>query len=168
MNVRFIEKPCRFARGSVIVLAIALTIYPQLDSSDLMADEYPTTCNYVDELCGWTDDDSQPQQMETNAPVGKIVTTIAAAVSASTGVSWHQMVEPFAMVGPYVENAPQMVEFLQAWWKSAVALVETQQALPTDEAIEQLAALEPIDVEKLGPSVLVTDGVLVTERARSV
>ena len=26
---------------------------------DVRADEYPTTCNYIDELCGWVDETAE-------------------------------------------------------------------------------------------------------------
>ena len=95
---------------------------------------------------------------------------LAAVAVASAGVSVEQIVEPFAMVGPYLDNSLEMVRKFQSWWdavRSQAAASAEATGGRVDEAgreggtddsrpaRRQLAAEEPIDVESLGKSVLV-------------
>ncbi len=74
----------------------------------------------------------RPHGMFTTAPVASpaagskssmdmSITAIAAAALASAGVSVEQIVEPFAMVGPYLDNSLEMVKDFQGWWETALA-----------------------------------------------
>jgi hypothetical protein len=129
-----------------------------------------TSCHFelagTEELCGWVDvgtHDSetvptpaaQPSQPESDTTVA----AIASAACASAGVSVQQIVEPFAMVGPYLDQSLQSVERFGRWWKDAVTRTrdELEAKAELQDKIDALAALEPIDIERLGPSVLVDD-----------
>lgn len=163
MNVRLIQSWYLGTRLIVISLVASLATI----SSAALADDYQTTCNFNDELCGWVDLEAEIEQPEFQQPAPEysgsnanlpesIVAAMATAVGASTGVSFHALVEPFAMVGPTVEEPLRMVQALDQWWAFAVEYSEQFQEFRTEEAIDAIAKLEPIDVEAFGPSVLIS------------
>jgi hypothetical protein len=162
MNVRLIQSWYRCTRQIVFSLVVSLTA----TTSAALADEYLTTCNYNDELCGWVDieAESQAAKIETSKTDPNelepsldpsLLATLATAFGATTGVSFNAIVEPFAMVGPTVKDSLNMVQTLDQWWEFAVDYAEQLQANETEEAIDAIATLEPIDVESYGPSVLI-------------
>ncbi len=143
-----------------------------------------TPCDFeldgTEELCGWGDDcplgthDSSVLPTPAGlaiippAPVAspaaastsllnKSVSAIATAAFASAGVSVEQIVEPFAMVGPYLDDSLQMVQDFQAWWETAQAEAVSMKtaADAIQDELDRIAAQEPVDVESFGPSVIV-------------
>lgn len=153
-----------------------------------------TTCNFelegTEELCGWGDDcppgthisgvlpTPAPQATLPPAPVAspsaesktsldKSVAAIATAAFASAGIAVEQIVEPFAMVGPYLDNSLETVREFQAWWKSAQTEAESMKTASDaiQDELDRIATLEPIDVESFGPSVVVKRSVVVNRRA---
>lgn len=171
MNVRSIESVCRVVRRCVFGFSLSLSLVV----SPLLADEYPTTCNYNDELCGWVEAEAEVEteaevktEAETEIEVDSVavecrltleasIATIAAVIGEQTGVAFQQFVEPFAMVGPAIDDSVAMVRGLEQFWNGIVALHELSSPVCTDEAIAAIAALEPIDVERHGPSVLIRE-----------
>lgn len=159
MNTRSILTLSRIAGHFVLGIAMVLTF----SSAAVTADEFSTTCNY-DELCGWVQSTteanlSEPDTVKSGGPVGNSITAIVAAVASSKGVSLQQFVEPFAMVGPEVEDASRMIREFDRWWKSMVEFGKTLSSASMDQAINDIANLEPIDVNSIdldvhGPSVL--------------
>ncbi len=163
MNVRSIQTLPRFASRLFLGLTIAFSV----SSAAVTADEYSTTCNFTDELCGWVENTSdanlsKPDSAESDNAFRKSITTIVAAVGASTGVSLQQIIEPFAMVGPDIEDSSRMVHEFDQWWELMIKFGKTLSESNTDRALQEVAALEPIDVEFFGPSILVAADDLVT------
>lgn len=149
----------------------------------------------TEELCGWVDIETEqqeasatlathdscalahvaslPRPTEQTEPTNNdspisvpSVAAIAAAACARAGVSVEQIAEPFAMVGPFLneEQANESVlsiASLESFWNSARDQAKTVLENAEDEVaadIEELAANEPLDVdpyEDLGPSRLV-------------
>jgi hypothetical protein len=150
MNVRPFQTLSRYASPCIVSLLLGLMTM----TNGVTADDYMTTCNYNDELCGWVDIETESKQEAPTTILEGSIVTIATAVGASTGVPFNAIVEPFAMAGPTIEKSLKMVRILDQWWESAVAYAEQMQSCGTDEAIDAIAALEPIDVEAYGPSIL--------------
>ena len=104
-------------------------------------------------------DEQQSDQIAT--PSDNAITAIAAAACAATGVSVEQIVEPFAMVGPYMDDSAELVQSFNQWWGSALERAKAIQAAEESDPIENdpiviaeydedmkaITALEPIDVE---------------------
>ncbi len=142
-----------------------------------------TSCDFeldgTEELCGWGEDcplathDSGllptpaaaailPPSPVASRPVASkssldtSVTAIATAALASAGVSVEQIVEPFAMVGPYLDNSLEMVKGFQGWWETALTQAESLKnaSAALQDELDMIAAEEPVDVENFGPSVI--------------
>ncbi len=150
MNVRFIQMLCQSLGRIVVSLSVVLMI----TANCATADEYTTTCNYNDELCGWVDEQTEPEKLKAKTILEHGVATLATAVGAYTGVALHKIIEPFAMVGAATDESITMVRILDQWWDSAVDYAESVQRVETEDAIQAIAEMEPIDVESYGPSVL--------------
>jgi len=156
MNVRSIQSVCCIVRRCVFSLSFGLSlVVSPLVVSPLVADEYGTTCNYNDELCGWVDDKPEPAPAMHIVTLETSIATIVSAIGAKTGVAFQQFVEPFAMVGPYIDGSVEMVRSLDQFWQSMAAINKQSLPVDTEDAIAAVAAMEPIDVDFHGPSVLI-------------
>jgi hypothetical protein len=102
----------------------------------------------------------QVDAVQVDAALEKSMATIVTAVGAGTGVAFQQFVEPFVMVGPYIENSMPMVQALDQCWDSMLTAANQLRIERTNDAIAAIAALEPIDTDSLGPSVLMKNDVL--------
>jgi len=179
MNLRFYRQLRRLPLHGLLILASAA--FPMAASAvdlDCESEMVPvigtsTPCEFelagTEELCGWgTHDSYEPstpaKPAASSSPVATFessFTIIATAACASAGVSVEQIVEPFAMVGPYLDQSVETVRKFQSWWGTAVGEAASRQAASTvvtvdlQDEIDAIAAQEPIDVESLGKSVLV-------------
>ncbi len=182
MNVCFSLRRHRFALP--ILLAIAVAAFPRVApagdfdcGSDIVPiTEEATACEFestaTEELCGWVDlepyDSAElprPVENANDAELSGTVAAIATAACASAGVSVEQIVEPFAMVGPCLDNSLEMVQRFQGWWNAAAAEAEALRlaeaeaefgdTIDVQEQLDLIATEEPVDVENHGGSVLV-------------
>ncbi len=189
MTPRPLASARRVLTGCLCFLSIAVApCFAKADQSapsDVdSAARYRNPCHLelsgTEELCGWIelgthDSLPTPTRQIPVLPVSSIdtsvtVTALATAACASAGVHVEQIVEPFAMVGPYLDNSLEAVDKLQDWWNEAVAQAKAQRTAEAQEKmaksdeidvrVDALAALEPVDVESYGPSVMtiVTEG----------
>ncbi len=95
---------------------------------------------------------------------------LASAACARAGVCVEQLIEPFAMVGPYIENSLDAVKQFQAWWDAA-GRTEKEDETSASDLIEfdffrveigldrsvEVAVMEPINTQAFGRSVLVAE-----------
>ncbi len=181
MSVRPTSQPFRLVI-CLLFLAIPLLGWPESAAAaapDRDADSKSNHCyEETQELCGWLelgthDSVTPPSRNATVADAGDALEAtagiLACAVSAKCGVAVEQIIEPFVMLGPYIDNSLDAVKQFQQWWdaatdfdqeceESASDLIEFD-FLKVEQLIDQrlvlLAAMEPVDVEALGPSVLV-------------
>ena len=111
----------RFAQFSVVIMAVWVT-----QSATVCATRAEDTCSfdetvasesieseYVEELCGWGTHDSGPIRSRTSASFESSLASVAATACASAGISFEQIVEPFAMVGPHVSDSMERVKEFQ-------------------------------------------------------
>ena len=193
MSVRLTSQPCRLV-ASVFLLAVYLTGLPNRAAAATPDRDDDARANHCfeepEELCGWVElgtHDSAPR-LNPNAVVtdaedafDAAAGILACAVYAKAGVAVEQMIEPFVMLGPYLENSLDAVKQFQQWWDAAADFDREYEAfasdlikfdflrveLAMDRRLDLLAAMEPIDVQiyvdgkgqvdgkGFGPSVLV-------------
>jgi len=128
MNVRFFPSPDRY----LAIALIALAAWHSACSRQAAAHDFPNTCNYSEELCGWVDvDRSEP------APTDPL-----AAIKA---------------LDVYVAQSFEALQQMNRWWQIGNHLADRFAAIKLRSAIAEIAAAEPIDVAGLGPSVLELD-----------
>lgn len=188
MNVCIYSQFRRFSFRCLMTTIVALCpLAVRAGDFDCGSDIVPATsattpCDFelvdTEELCGWVeysplgthDSGVLPTPAVAKIPpapiapvqktrsLEKSVAAIATATLASAGVSVEQIAEPFAMVGPYLDNSVARVREFQSWWQAAV---EEAKSAPNshEESIQndlnQIAEQEPVDVESFGPSVIV-------------
>ena len=138
--------------------------------------ETATPCGFelagTEELCGWipmgTHDSGplptlappkhltkpRPTPDEERSEVQESLAMLAATACRSAGVSVEQIIEPFVMVGPYLENSVSSVEAFESWWAESLDEM-IPKVDPLQSQIDAIAAQEPIDVESFGVSILV-------------
>ena len=72
----------------------------------------------------------------------------------------NQVVEPFITVGAFTPNSLKSIQTMDAWQISLATIDNsrsTAHLTPLDLQLQELAAEEPIDIETLGPSVLIPE-----------
>ncbi|MGI9471606.1 MAG: hypothetical protein ACR2NZ_08760 [Rubripirellula sp.] len=136
----------------------------------------------TEELCGWgplgTHDSAptptlappkhiaKPDNSSPSVPtVKESIAMLAATACRSAGVSVEQIVEPFVMVGPYLNDSLDSVQAFQTWWDGARDGIYPQPD-PLQAQLDAIAAQEPIDVESFGVSILTFEAI--SEDAPSV
>jgi hypothetical protein len=182
MNVHFSPKLQHFflvlAAAFTLVSAPRTTFAGRFDcGSDIVPIyETATPCGFelagTEELCGWipmgTHDSgplptlAPPKHLtkprstpdEKRSEVQESLAMLAATACRSAGVSVEQIIEPFVMVGPYLENSVASVESFESWWAESLDEM-IPKADPLQSQIDAIAAQEPIDVESFGISILV-------------
>ncbi|TWU60712.1 hypothetical protein Poly51_09930 [Rubripirellula tenax] len=113
-----------------------------LDDDEAASIGQPSVCCPVElsgteELCGWVEAPAGDFATHDSCPVprqadpvtetsGLTVAALATTAVAATGIQVQQFVEPFAMVGPYVEGSLASVEKLQAWFSDFVSDAQSQ------------------------------------------
>jgi hypothetical protein len=177
MNAFLIQSRCVFRS---IVFALSTLSIPSLtfaappdslpeDACQLRWQEEET------EWCGWTPlatHDSvayrppapaREPASESDTTVDGSITQGAAIAFASAGISVEQLLEPLALVTPYLDNSLEKVRQYQSWWGAAIAtatrIQQAEQTAPADPTVAQqlsrIATEKPIDTECYGPSVVV-------------
>ena len=115
-------------------------------------------CFEVETPCGWVElgtHDSLPAFQRSRGTSG--LTTDAATVAASVlcskaGVAVQQIIEPFAMVGPYLEESLDVVEQFSRWWDASSTSQEAGDvgnAPWLDPAVGSPSASDPIEFDFL-------------------
>lgn len=159
---------------TLIVLTLATLFLPTAVIADPPSTLPEDACQLRwedDELCGWasaTHDSIAYRYVPPAEPasasdmtVDGSITQGAAIAFASAGISVEQLLEPLAMVTPYIDNSLEKVRQYQSWWGAAVATAERMRQEDEDresdvnEQLSRIAAEEPIDIESYGPSVIV-------------
>lgn len=172
MNVQFTSQLHRFHLILILTLTLTTAI---IDSSaygerfDASNDILPIRSNQTNsatqgaeqQLCGWASlgtHDSSP--LPTLAPpplISKANSQRACKVSQSSQVSINIFFEPYAVVGPSLNDSLKAVQILQDWGQPAAHHhADPNEVLrdPLEIQLQELATQEPVDVESLGPSVL--------------
>ncbi len=82
-------------------------------------------CFDVETPCGWIElgtHDSLPafeQPRGTSDLTDNAGTVAATALCSKVGVAVQQIIEPFAMVGPYLDDSLDLVEQFSRWWEAS-------------------------------------------------
>jgi hypothetical protein len=82
-------------------------------------------CFEVETPCGWVElgtHDSLPvfeQPRGTSDLTANAATVAASGLCSKVGVAVQQIIEPFAMVGPYLDDSLDLVEQFSRWWEAS-------------------------------------------------
>ena len=80
--------------------------------------------------------------------------------STTSKVVVNQVAEPFIAVGPFTPDSLKARRFQNAWQMTLTSAKPARSSVhltPLDLQLKELAQEEPIDIEKLGPSVLIPE-----------
>ncbi|MDE0864944.1 MAG: hypothetical protein OSA98_14220 [Rubripirellula sp.] len=174
MNVQFTSQLQRFHFS--LILTLTLTVTTVIAASSAFAERFDASNDIIpirsdntitgqqfveQQQSDWVSigtHDSGPLPTLAPPPL------IAARPDRDTGpplepqVAVNQVIEPFAAVGPSLFNSIKAVRILQQWWDSEFNDSDAGSGHPSDPIemqLHELATQEPVDIDSLGPSVLV-------------
>lgn len=150
MNVRLPRPLGRFPAIALIGLIGWHLSAPQPSS----ADDYPTTCNYCQDLCGWVEPGTvERQAVESRSDESR--SADSGNVASQRGDTFAA--DPLATIKAIDLCTAQAIEALRhmnRWWKAGQDLTDRIAAFQWKMAMVAVATREPLDVESLGRSVL--------------
>ena len=160
MNVQCTSKLQRFN------LALIFTVTTAITAPSVLAQKFDATIDIFplrqdEQFFSYT---SRPQQLSRPTPAPPVLIAKANLLrqhkKTANQVLVDQVVEPFSSVGSFTPNSLQGISAQNAWttdFKDAKSDRTPAHRTPTplDLQLQELAREEPIDIESLGPSVLI-------------